>query len=485
MFKRILVCLLATVTMSMSLSACTKPGPLYRGPEYNEDEQEEYFDSFDESDYSNKGDVTVTVQLTGMGKDWMVEMAENYKKITGINVNIKESQDATAELNSRLSIGAGLSDLYFDWSSTSQMFNWANQGYLADLSDLVNQVADYRDPVLKTIGVYKDRTYTMPFAYNPAGFVYNQDYLDQINSYGEYTKGKWPETWQGLLDLCTATQNSNLRYGSVKVQPLVFGGTVGYMTYLFNGMWKSEDPDGYDAYWSYSDKSGFNGDLLKTEATVKVMKALRDLLDPKPTIDGGYYPANAVTGSTGINHTVSQTRFLNGAAVFCVSGAWFENEMRSNFDEDSSYHFGRVPVISSGKMPASYILASPSEHFTVPSAAKNSDGGKQFLKFLLQKQNIVRIVNSLQVPLAYEYNVNDVKFTEWGKEVHDALYGAEGAITYSDSDIMHCGALTVFGSDDPFIEMSTKGITAEAALDAEVAFRTKNFDYFLDFLPKN
>ena len=152
------------------------------GGSYDEAEQDEYYKSFDLADYPVKGDVSVTVQMCGVGKEWMEELAGNYKKITGITVKVKESQDATAELTNKFATGAGLSDLYFDWSSLSEMYTWASKGYLEDLSDLNGKVAEYREDSLSLIGKYKDKTYTMPFAYQPTGFVYNQDYLDRIDS---------------------------------------------------------------------------------------------------------------------------------------------------------------------------------------------------------------------------------------------------------------------------------------------------------------
>ena len=176
--------------------------------------------------------------------------------------------------------------------------------------------------------------------------------------------------------------------------------------------------------------------------------------------------------------------FLNGAAVFCISGAWFQNEMSDVIDEYSSYHFGAVPVLTSGKKQSAFINV-PGEHFTVPTSAKNAEGGKQFLKFILQPQNIKRIVNTVQIPLAYKYDTSDVQLGTWGKEVHAALENTESAITFTDSDIMHSGALTIFGADDPIIAMSTKGITAEEALTKEAEFRDKNFDYYLNLLPKD
>ncbi len=459
--------------------------------EFTSEEQDEYYKSFDLADYPVKDDVSVTVQLCGVGKEWIEDLAANYKKITGINVKVKESQDATAELTNKFSTGAQPADLYFDWSSLSEMYTWASKGYLEDLSDLSGKVDEYRDESLALIGQYKGKTYTMPFAYQPTGFVYNQDYLDQIGSYGAYKKGEWPATWQGLLDLCTATKNSNLKVGAMKVMPYVFPGTVGgtYTPYIFNSLWMAEDPEGFKAYWSQNDATanGFKKELLVTDATKKVVQAMRDLIDPQLTkgSETDYYPANAVTGSTGINHTNAQTKFLNGAAVFCLTGSWFENEMKETLDENSSYHFGTFPVLTAGNKGASYITASPSEHFTVPKNASNAAGGKQFLKFILQKQNVIRIVNKVQIPLAYKYDNSEVQLKTWGKEVHEAIVNTVSAIPFTSSDVMHSGALTVFGNGDPMLLMGTKGYTAEQILDGEAQYRSKEFKYFLSLLPKD
>ncbi len=504
MKKRRLISIFLSLTLAAGLSvaaltSCGDSGSTNSGNGGNsgrpaesitESEQDEYYKSFDPADYPVKGDVSVTVQMCGVGKEWITDLAANYKKITGITVKVKESQDATAELTNKFATGAGLSDLYFDWSSLSEMYTWASKGYLEELTDLVGEVAEYRDDTLALIGQYKEKTYTMPFAYQPTGFVYNQDYLDRIDSYGAYKKGEWPKTWQGLLDLCAATKNSNLKVGAVKVMPYVFPGTLAtYTPYIFNSLWKSEDPEGFNAYWSQNDatKNGFKKELLVTEATEKVMQAMRDLINPqlRKGSKTEYYPANVVNGSTGINHTKAQTQFLNGAAVFCLSGSWFENEMKETLDENSSYHFGTFPVLTEGNKAASYITASPSEHFTVPKSASNAAGGKQFLKFILQKQNVIRIVNKVQIPLAYKYDNSEVKLGTWGEEVHEAVVNTVSANPFTSSDVMHSGALTVFGNGEPMLLMGTKGYSAKKIIEDEAQYRYEQFEYFLNLLPKD
>ena len=199
------------------------------------------------------------------------------------------------------------------------------------------------------MGKIGDKHYLTSYVYSSWGFVYNQNYLNRIESYGEYVKGEWPETVQGLLDLCTATNNAKIVNNRTKqtVKPFGCGFTVNYMNWLFHGLWNEIDPQGYNDYYNYNDKNGgFPTDKLVTTATVKAMETIYDLIDPKSSSD-----SNAVSWSQ--NHTESQQSFVNGDCVFAFTGSWFATEMRNILSEVglTDYHFGAYPVYNKGDKP--------------------------------------------------------------------------------------------------------------------------------------
>lgn len=473
------LCLIMVISMGCS-SQPVKP----IGPSYDSEEEQSFINSFNPADYPVKDSVNVVAQVCGYGVDWLKEMAKYYEKITGITVSVKESPSASQDIVNKIGGGDAPADLYFDWASSSQWNQWAAKGDIEDLTELVEQVAPIRDDIVKSTVSYNGKVYLMPFAYPPTGFVYNQNYLDQIASKGEYEQGKWPTSWQGLLDLCQATIESDLMAGGDKVQPFTMSGAVAAdMNYIFKSLWAQIDYEGFRDYWEYDGRENYPSTLFNTNAVNTAMQSIRDLLQPQKAKNGKWYPANCVTGSAGFTNIQAETQFLHGASVFVISGSWFENEMSSLLDGKDFYRFGKVPLVDSSKQSVSNINL-PGEHFTVPKNSKNAEGAKQFLKFILQPQSLQRIHNMIQTPLSYVYDTSTLKLNDWGKQILEAVETSKGTICWSDSKVMQSEALTIFKTDKPFVKMATKGALVPDLIEAEIAECSSRFSDFIEFIPE-
>ncbi|OGO81692.1 MAG: carbohydrate ABC transporter substrate-binding protein [Clostridiales bacterium GWC2_40_7] len=85
-------------------------------------------------------------------------------------------------------------------------------------------------------------------------------------------------------------------------------------------------------------------------------------------------------GTTALNHTQSQTEFINGKALFLPCGNWFENEMKDVIPATGfKYGFISPPAFSSGEQQ--YVSAG-GELFTIPAKAKNMELAKEFMSYL-------------------------------------------------------------------------------------------------------
>ncbi len=103
---------------------------------------------------------------------------------------------------------------------------------------------------------------------------------------------------------------------------------------------------------------------------------------------GGYI----LPGFEGLDHTQSQTEWLNGKAVFLPCGSWLENESGvsslGSVEAVDAFAMSIFPVPSltaTDALPFEAIFASAGENFFVPQQAANQQGGKEWIRMLLSR----------------------------------------------------------------------------------------------------
>ena len=99
-----------------------------------------------------------------------------------------------------------------------------------------------------------------------------------------------------------------------------------------------------------------------------------------------YTRGHIMPGTEGLTHTESQAEWLQGKAVFIPSGTWLENEMRDLTPEDFNMVVKPVPGTRT-RAPVDSILAWSGENFIVPTNGENPDGGMEYLRALMSKEN--------------------------------------------------------------------------------------------------
>jgi len=430
------ICLLLSVMMLLSFAACGDDNPT---------------SSTDDSSTpggveSNGKYLTVSVIDKGMGTAWIKDLAKRYRNKTGTTVDVKGSATLNEQMGSQLTSGEKTSDIYFCFNSQLEWVTWASTGAIVPLDDVIPE-ENFRNETVYKLGNYNGHKYYLPFAYNPTGIVYNVDYLNELG-YSEF-----PDTWPELLQLCEDVNNSDLysNYTGDKVAPMVWAGGTGDMVYLFRSLWAQVDPEGWEAYWGQDDKAGAHGEankgLLVNDSTERVMQALIDLLAPTQSANGkSYYSANSHASSTGYSNIEAQTAFLEGNALFNITGAWFENEMQEEIAEydETNYAFAAFPKLDPSK-PASVSINLPGENFYISANGKNNDveEAKNFLRYVLSEEGCQISHNQLNLPLCYKYDESKLNLTNWGKQVKAVADSASGAINGSDSKVFLSGVLTL------------------------------------------
>ena len=432
-----LLCVLMTILLVFSFVSCDNTGNgNSSGESVATSEEKKKF----EETYGNwEGQaLELTALDKGLGTEWIKDAARTFNKGTGSKIAVK----ADEQLNDRLATVVpmdGCSDIYFSFSAELQWIEWALAGNIEPLNDISDYIS-YRTEQYAKLGVYDGTRYIMPYVYSPTGFVYNEEYINEIPSYGEFTKGTFPTSWQGLLDMCYSINNNWKKTAlGQQVVPLSWGASVDDMSYIFKGLWAQVDPEGYNAYWNQpylaSVKNNENKSLLVNDKTIKTMDAIASLLNPQKNAKGEYYPANSFSDSLSHSNRDSQQKFLNGLSVFCISGAWFEAEMKEQIEDEeiSFYRFAAAPLLEASAKSTVFINA-PSEYFMITKKGKNKNIAlaKAFLKYIASDKAASVFHAATGVPSAIAYRSPSEALGKFAKDVDAILSSSVSVIAGSD-----------------------------------------------------
>ncbi len=411
----------------------------------------------------NTDDIYVSAIKTGIGEEWLNKVAQGYTDETGVKVEVYFDKNIGSNINVSMSTNKNLDDMYF-CGNTYDWLKWAAQGKVASLEDVMDvaypneTLADGSANTLRKkiksnvydFGRYENQSYILQLTYAPTGFVYNEDILKQL---GYET---FPTEWSDLVKLCDDINAAGLKNKQGKtVRPLSWGGAVNDLNDTFKTLWAQSDPAAYAQFFKYSGTSP-DQKAWESQARLTALEALYDLL--KPT-DGE--SANSVQGLMGSTNVESEIAFLNGLSVFCPTGGWFESEVSSALgNADFTYKFAPAPVVEGGESVVNINI--PTEYFFIPSGAKNVEGAKDFLRYMMCERNLKLMHETNQTPLAFNYDTSSLELSSWGQQVMDVLNSGTHVIAASDSPYYHVGALSArFNGIEPYSAMANGKVSRE------------------------
>lgn len=409
-------------------------------------------------------DVYVKIVDKGLGSEWLENIASAYYEETGVRVHVSADPDLVANMLTLMNNpGSEKEDLYFLGHTMNNFVKWIRKGAIESIDDVLSSekygtsaASRAVDNNIVEMGQYNGKSYLTSYVYSSWGLIYNQAYLDKIDNFGEYKKGEWPETVQGLIDLCKAVKAANLKNNRTgrTVSPFSCGLTVDYMDWLFHGLWYELDPEGYAAYYEYNDvNGGYPTNKLDTPAALQALETIYDLIGATSETE-----SNLVSSAQ--NHTESQQSFVNGDCVFTFSGSWFGTEMKQILGEVgmTDYHFGAYPVYNAGDKTA-LMMNLPGETFFIPTDAVNVSGAKDFLAFVLSEKGVAVSEKALQFPMVYSTN-EEVEFNSFGTEIMNLAAKSNLVYRFAKTDVFRTGALELFvAGTSPFISMARNKIT--------------------------
>ncbi len=311
---------------------------------------------------------------------------------------------------------------------------------LTDLTDLYEEVALDKDEKLKdTIlnGVlestacspYGDgKTYLAPLTISPSGWVYNKTLFEE--------KGwKVPTTWDEFFELGDVAKKEGR---ALLTYPGLYPGY--FESTLFAPIASAAGVDALKDIFNYKEGSF---------STPEVMSVLENT---QKIVDGDYL----LKGTTGMNHTQSQTEMMLGHALFIPNGVWIENEMKDAPREgDDKFQFAMTSSLKLTEEDDTYICATP-DQMSIPKGAKNPEAAKEFIKFIYKDENVKLYGEKAQAAIAVK------GVTELIKEyISPSSYGmlsimdSPEVIVYSDTYT----AVPAGSKYDPMAEILEKGLT--------------------------
>jgi N-acetylglucosamine transport system substrate-binding protein len=278
------------------------------------------------------------------------------------------TQDITPQLQPRFVNGTPPD--VFDNSGAQDLdtATLVNQGQLLDITPLLS-APSWDIPGMK-VGdtliegaldplIFEEKPYGIPYALNING-LWHDAKLFEDNGW------ETPKTWDELMALGEKTKAADI--------PLwIYQGQYpGYMVSVFNPMIQKHG----------GNEVMKNIDNLEDGAWMQ--PAVRDAAEALFELKSKGYIR---PGTAGLSHIQSQAAWAQHKAAMIPCGSWLKSELGSQLPADFEMTIAPTPSLdSSDKLPYEAVPYSPGESFLVPSKAKNTAGGLEYLRIMLSKE---------------------------------------------------------------------------------------------------
>ncbi|WP_233505315.1 carbohydrate ABC transporter substrate-binding protein [Sporosarcina sp. BI001-red] len=315
----------------------------------------------------------VAVFQGGYGDAFWKQLAENFEKANpGTTVNVTANPDIGELIRPKIIAGNPPDVVYLNQTDPSGVTQGLikEQGF-TDLTDLFDgnaydEEVPLKDKILPGVlesvymAPYDDgKIYMAPYNYNVMGLWYNKTLFDD--------KGiETPKTWDELFALnSVAKENDRALF--------TYQGTVpGYLEeILIPAVYSLGGQEALDQMLNY------DPEFWKTETALEALGIFEKIANEDNAL---------MNGTVALDHTQSQTSFMQGKAMFIPNGNWFEGEMAEAPREDE-FEFGFLGV-PSFTADEPILALSSMEQMYIPKAAANPELAKEFLRFMYSEESV-------------------------------------------------------------------------------------------------
>lgn len=289
-------------------------------------------------------------------------------------------------------------DFVFLTGSNLPVEEYLAEGLLMDLTEFYETAKMYdSDDLLKDhinsdlVPRYDGKVVQMPLVMSCYGMwydsaLYTQQGLTQPNNFDE------------LKTFCATAQSKGI---SAFVYP---GQNAGYLVWgLVMPAVAAYGQEYFDKIHLATDASAF-----RDERFISVLKRLEELAD------AGYFQQ----GTVSLNHIQSQMQWLNHNGLMIPNGLWLESEMKKDIPKDFVMRYAPSPLITADQ---TLTIISDAAPVGIPTAAKNPDAAKEFLRFLYAPENIVKFTEMANVPNATDADTSNAELSDSAKYVQTVM----------------------------------------------------------------
>ncbi len=185
-------------------------------------------------------------------------------------------------------------------------------------------------------------------------------------------------------------------------------------------------------------------------------------------------------GGSGTLFTAAQAQWSNDQeAILYPSGAWIENEMKSQTKDGFEMRGAPTPIVdSSSVMPLEALHSSAATPFVVPRKAKNVAGAKELMRAMLSAEAATNFSRTRLVPTVVRDIVPEDGFGSTALQSQNSMLAAAGEqvfdLSFVDLYGMNGDMLTVWNSfldgasDRSELTASLQGLTDAVRNDPNV-----------------
>lgn len=313
------------------------------------------------------GDFEIQYFVGGYGDAWWKEVIREFQAANPA-LNIK--QTAGPKINEQMKprwIQGNPPDVVYIDGAGSNARQMVEDDQLLDITDWLKEAANVDgekilDHVISKPVDFDGKFFNLPLVFGSWGVFYDKA-LFKEKGWNE------PTDWDSFLEVSQKIKDAG-------ISPMIHTGVYPY--YIHGGLLDSAfvTENGEDAT-ILTNMAALKEGAFKTDAVKKALDKIVQLRD-KGFID---------PGSVSLNHTDSQSLWLQHRNAFIPNGLWLENEMKK--DIPSGFDFGFVPSVTQAKGGKS-IAVPYINTIAVAKKAKNPEAAKAFIQFIFTKKASIR-----------------------------------------------------------------------------------------------
>lgn len=322
-------------------------------------------------------------------------------------VTVVQKQNDSYKTDLSLAINAGtVPDVFITWGGQT-MYDYADEGLIYDLTDLMNQ-DNYKDQYLDAAiaqCTYNDKIYAVPIEnISVAGFFYNKEVFDQ---YGL----EEPTTIAELEAICdTLVENGVAPFALANATKWTGSMYFQYLATRYGGL----EP--------FAEAAAGTGSF-ENEAFEYAGTTIQDW------VNKGYF----CEGFNGMDDDSGQARmlFYSGDAAMDLMGSWFVSNVtdESTMLEDGTLGFFPFPSLETSDADQSYTLGTLGDNlYSVSAKSADPEGAFKLIQYLLDDTAIAeRTEEGKIIPLKSFTSDNEIV-----NEILDSLNSAAGVQLWYD-----------------------------------------------------